>query len=528
MTFYKPGNVEIFSTLSTPSTVLIVVCAIIAVSLLRNKFRSGLRNIPGPTLAAYTALWRWHDVRKGQAHQTAISLHRKYGSLVRIGPNHVSVSDPQEIKKIYGLKSGYTKTGFYPIQSITWKGKPEVNLFGTRDEAYHREMKKPIANAFSLTTLLTNEPAVDSCTNLLIEKLVKFSDAKNPIDLGEWVQFYTFDVVGELTFAKKLGFLETGGDVDGMIETIEGILVYASQIGQIPVWHNFLLGNPLLPYLIPSMENWNQVLTFTLKAVNSVLGIDGDTGGSLKKGGELDVEALDQRGDMLSKWYSVKLATPERMSTRDIVVHLSTNVFAGSDTTAIAIRAVLYHLLKNPDKMQKVVREIDTAAAEGKLSQPISFKESTNHLPYMQAAIKEGIRIHPSVGLLLERHVPRGGSVICGKHIAEGTIVGINAWVTQHDQDVFPNPDAFRPERWMDASEEELKIMEQSFFAFGAGTRTCIGRHIAVMEMAKIIPELLRTFEISLADPGAEWKTKNIWFVQQEGLICNLKRRVKS
>lgn len=276
------------------------------------------------------------------------------------------------------------------------------------------------------------------------------------------------------------------------------------------------------------MENWNAVLTFTLKAVNSVLGIDGDTDGSLKKGGELDVEALDQRGDMLSKWYSVKLATPERMSTRDIVVHLSTNVFAGSDTTAIAIRAVLYHLLKNPDKMQKVVREIDTAAAEGKLSQPISFKESTNHLPYMQAAIKEGIRIHPSVGLLLERHVPRGGAVICGKHIAEGTIVGINAWVTQHDQDVFPNPDAFQPERWIDASEEELKIMEQSFFAFGAGTRTCIGRHIAVMEMAKIIPELLKTFEISLADPSSEWKTKNIWFVQQEGLICNLKRRVSS
>ncbi|KAL6412481.1 cytochrome P450 oxidoreductase [Ilyonectria robusta] len=225
MTFYKPGNAEIISTLSTSSTVAIFVCAIITISLLRNKFRSGLRNIPGPTLAAYTALWRWHDVRKGQAHQTAINLHRKYGPLVRIGPNHVSVSDPREIKKIYGLKSGYTKTGFYPIQSITWKGKPEVNLFGTRDEAYHREMKKPIANAFSLTTLLTNEPAVDSCTNLLIDKLVKFSDEKNLIDLGEWIQFYTFDVVGELTFAKKLGFLETGGDVDGMIETIEGILV---------------------------------------------------------------------------------------------------------------------------------------------------------------------------------------------------------------------------------------------------------------------------------------------------------------
>lgn len=273
------------------------------------------------------------------------------------------------------------------------------------------------------------------------------------------------------------------------------------------------------------MENWNQVLTFTLKAVNSVLGLDG-SGASLKKGGELDVEALDQRGDMLSKWYAVKLSSPERMSTRDLVVHLSTNVFAGSDTTAIAIRAVLYHLLKNPDKMRKVVKEIDDAAAEGKLSQPVSFKESTNHLPYMQAVIKEGLRIHPSVGLLLERHVPRGGAVICGRHIPEGTIVGINAWVTQHDPEVFPSPDSFEPERWLNASEDELKMMDQSFFAFGAGTRTCIGRHIAAMEMAKMIPEFLRRFEVTLTDPQAEWKTKNIWFVQQEGLICNLKRRV--
>ncbi|KAK7431145.1 hypothetical protein QQZ08_002185 [Neonectria magnoliae] len=487
-------------------------------------FSIWLESYSRPRLAAYTALWRWYNVCQGQAHRTAIDLHRKHGRLVRVGPNHVSVSDPQEIKKIYGLKSGYTKTAFYPIQSITWKGKQEVNLFGTRDEAYHREMKKPIANAFSMTTLLTNEAAVDTCSNLLIDKLMPFAEDNKPVDLGEWIQFYTFDVVGEITFAKKLGFLETGGDVDGMIETIEGILTYASQIGQVPVWHNFLLGNALLPYLIPSMEIWNQVLTFTLKAVNSVLDTEDGKGTSLKKGGELDIEALNQRGDMLSKWHAVKLSNPERMSTRDIVVHLSTNVFAGSDTTAIAIRAVLYHLLKNPEKLHKAVKEIDDAAAEGKLTRPVSFKESTTHLPYMQAAIKEGIRIHPSVGLLLERHVPAGGSVICGKHIPAGTIVGINAWVTQHDAEVFPDPDSFKPERWLNASDEEVKVMEQSFFAFGAGTRTCIGRHIAVMEMAKIIPELLRRFELSLADPQREWKTKNIWFVQQEGLICKLKR----
>jgi hypothetical protein len=107
--FNKPDKVEILSALSTPSTILGLLVGLIVVGLLRNKFRPGLGSIPGPSLAAYTGLWRYHDVRKGQAHKTAINLHRKYGKLVRIGPNHVSVSDPLEIKKIYGLKSGYTK-----------------------------------------------------------------------------------------------------------------------------------------------------------------------------------------------------------------------------------------------------------------------------------------------------------------------------------------------------------------------------------------------------------------------------------
>lgn len=64
-------------------------------------------------------------------------------------------------------------------------------------------------------------------------------------------QYYAFDVVGEFTFQKKLGFLEKGSDVDDMMKTIEGILFYSATIGQVPELHPFLLGNPILPHLIP-------------------------------------------------------------------------------------------------------------------------------------------------------------------------------------------------------------------------------------------------------------------------------------
>ena len=125
-------------------------------------------------------------------------------------------------------------------------------------------------------------------------------------------------MVGELTFARKLGFLEKGSDVDGMMAAIEGMLLYASQIGQVPEMHWWLLGNPLFTALMPAMETWNQVVMFTLKAVNSRT--------KMSRDGELEVEDGSVGNDMLSKWAAVKAFDPLKMSTRDVIVHLSTNV----------------------------------------------------------------------------------------------------------------------------------------------------------------------------------------------------------
>ncbi|KAB5559620.1 cytochrome P450 oxidoreductase [Coniochaeta sp. 2T2.1] len=495
---------------------ILCVTVLYVLSLLYNRYRPGLSGIPGPALAKWTKLWRLHDVYQSQSHWTAIRLHRQHGPLVRIAPNVVSVADPKEIKTIYSLTSAFTKSAFYPIQSISWEKKPQTNLFSTRDPVYHREQKKKVAGAYSLTSLLESEPAVDSCTELFISRLDEYATSGKPVDLGMWLQYYAFDVVGEVTFALKLGFLDKGADVDGMMSTIEGILAYASLCGQVPEMHPFLLGNPVWPYLLPAMETWNAVLTFTLKAINSRT--------SMKRGGELELND-DGEKDMLSKWAAVKSKDPLKICTRDIIVHLSTNVFAGSDTTAIALRAAIYFLIKNPEKMKKTVDEIDAADKKGKLSDPIAYKESINHLPYTCAVIKEAMRLHPSVGLLMERHVPPQGAQICGQYIPGGTIVGINPWVLQHDPNVYEDPEAFTPERWLTSDSEKLTQMETSFISFGAGSRTCIGKNISLMEMQKLVPQLLRKYTIELADPKAEWKTSNRWFVQQSGLVCRLTKR---
>jgi hypothetical protein len=126
-------------------------------------------------------------------------------------------------------------------------------------------------------------------------------------------------VIGEITFAQKFGFLEEGNDVDGMMGAIEGMLSYAAICGQVPELHPFLLGNPLFPILLPQMEKWNQVLVFTLKALNSRTNISRD--------GELELvhsQAADH--DMLSRFAAVKSFDALKMSTVDVVVTLAGNV----------------------------------------------------------------------------------------------------------------------------------------------------------------------------------------------------------
>jgi cytochrome P450 len=148
---------------------------------------------------------------------------------------------------------------------------------------------------------------------------------------------------------------------------------------------------------------------------------------------------------------------------------------AGSDTTAMALRAIFYFVVKNPKSYAKLAEEIDAAKKAGRFSEVVEYQQALE-LPYLQAVIKEAMRLHPGVGVPLERVVPDGGAELCSQYLPAGTEVGINAWVVHRDEGVWGrDAHEFRPERWIDAEPEQLKKMEHCFFSFGGGARTCIG-----------------------------------------------------
>lgn len=221
--------------------------------------------------------------------------------------------------------------------------------------------------------------------------------------------------------------------------------------------------------------------------------------------------------NFIDRFLEAKTAHPKVVDDRQVVVYTNTNVTAGSDTTAISLRAVVYFLLKHPEALQNLMRELQDA----NLSSPVTWKES-QALPYLGAVVQESFRLHPAVGYNLERVVPpKGFRMDDGTFISGGSQVAMNAWVVHLDPVFGAEPKRFKPERWLKGEHEDeatykarIAGMKRADLTFGHGSRTCIGKNISLLEIYKLIPSLLLKFRLELVG-GEEkvWKTKNKWFV---------------
>lgn len=160
----------------------------------------------------------------------------------------------------------------------------------------------------------------------------------------------------------------------------------------------------------------------------------------------------------MSRFLFAHQKSPTTVPPHFVTAWCTSNMQAGSDTTAIFLRAIVYLLLKHPACHAKLVGELAQARREGRLSEIVTWKEA-RELEYLDAVVKEAGRLHPAVGFALERVVPSEGAELCGESIPGGTVVGINAWVAHRDKKVFgEDAEEFRPERWLVGKEERVAM----------------------------------------------------------------------
>ncbi|KAL4742518.1 cytochrome P450 [Aspergillus similis] len=453
-----------------------VLCLLLALSiarLVRSLANSPNGSIPGPALARFTNAWYLWQMRRGDFHRTNIKLHQQNGPVVRIAPQYFSISDP----------------------SAAWNVTPDLNLtnlFSERVSQRHAENRRKVASMYSMSSLVAYEPYVDNCIAVFKQRLDEIAAQDKTVDMARWLQCYAFDVIGEITFGSRFGFLDAGNDVGGVMKTIEDGLATSSYLGLYPWIYPFYLR--ILGYLGQGLSYVNE---FSLRHIQ-------ETRAAMKGSRE------DLPSHMAMKLVQAQSENPHRISDWDILTTAGANVGAGSDTTAISLSSTLYHLYRNPHCLVKLREEIESA---GIGAHTPAFR-STQEMPYLQAVLKEALRVHPGTGFPLFRVVPKGGQVLAGQFFPGGVNVGINSWVLHYDTTIYgADASSFRPERWLEADEEQLQFMEQNYMPFGVGSRTCLGKNISLLEMGKLVPVLVRDYDFEIQGEG-DWKARNWWFVK--------------
>ncbi|KAK3988501.1 Pisatin demethylase [Cladorrhinum sp. PSN332] len=480
-----------------------------------------LRKYPGPFLAAFTNLWRFNlCLTKAFTYTDTIKkLHEKYGPVVRIGPNTLDLDYPELIRIIYSTDGKWIKTKMYENNSTYMDGKQTWTIFSTQDQAYHARIKRPIVKYFTLGNVLGIEPHMNVVIKDFIKHLdTRFAAGPNPkdFDLVSWINYFAWDQASEMTFSKRYGYMDSGRDFDSTLLIAEKTFVYFQAVSQIPWLDNFLDKNPIVRIGPPNLQNAFRIASEALTA--RLAGTD---------------DRYDPaKPDYLQHFIDSKATHPDLVDDSVILTYIIVTILGGADTSGITLQAIFYFVMKNPDAVQKrLVREVRSRGWDK--DEVVSYGQAKK-LHYLDACVKEAMRLHPVLGMLLERYVPEGGLVLPdGSVVPAGTGVGMNPYVVQRNKGVLgEDADEFRPERWLQEDkegEEEYKARVQRMSAtdlsFGGGSRICIGRHLALMEVYKVVATLVNRYDMKLTDPEREWKIEKCFFIRPRGIITRFKIR---
>ncbi|KAL2877153.1 hypothetical protein SGCOL_007546 [Colletotrichum sp. CLE4] len=426
------------------------------------------------------------------------SLHEKYGTVVRISPYQVAISDPDGFVAIHRIGSGFLKSPWY--EEFVGDSGIGVGVFATVDPVKHAAMRKLFSRAFSATSLRQN------CEVVVREKVakavqrIKGEALHGSVDILHWLILMTSDVVGQLCFGESFELLESGKKNE-YIETFQMVGV-----------------GSFLKHELPWLYSISQYIP--VKSFQRML----NAGNSIHQYGGRAVENLKRHRDNKSNLFATALAESDagekfQLSEKYIQIEASNLIFAGADTTASTLTYLVWAVLKKPDLQARLEAEV-AAVDEINLFND-AFLEK---LPLLNAVIDETLRLYGSIPSNLPRVVPPKGAKLGGYDIPGGLEVETQAYTLHRDGNVFPNPLEFDESRWIDPTVL-TPYQKSSFCPFGAGARICIGQHLARMELrmgAAVLFNKCPGLKLSSSTTDAMMEMENFFVVAPIGHRCDV------
>ncbi|KAK1975068.1 pisatin demethylase [Colletotrichum cereale] len=466
-----------------------------------------LRSFPTPSfLASFSYLWLARTTYSGKQYWVHRELHRKYGPLVRIGPNEIMTDDPEIIKKISSARSSYHRGGWY----TTGRFNPyHDNMFSLLDPASHSKAKSRTAAAYGGRDVPAVEPGVDDQVNTLVDLIRKkyaspAADLPRPLlDLGPLSCYFTMDVITRLAFGHEFGYLKEETDLYRFLGEVHDLWPQMSTCADVPWIRKVLFSPAFLKLLGPKSTDKSGFGALMAVAEHYVR--------------KRFAPGAKQEKDMLDSFIR------HGLNQQECEVEGLFMIVAGTESTAGAIRSALIHVITCPPVYYKLKEEIKTAVSEGRASSPIQVEEAKK-IPYLQAVIYEGLRMRTPLLGLFPKVVPKGGDEFLGQHIPGGTSICMNTSSLLRSTSLFgPDADVFRPERFMELDKAARTEMERAVeLAFGYGQHMCVGKNVAFMELNKAVFELLRHFDFQLLSPIKPCDTLSYGVFLEENLLLKV------
>ncbi|SCU85088.1 LADA_0D05644g1_1 [Lachancea dasiensis] len=473
------------------------------------------QKIPGPLLYKLSSIFILNETRRGKRNSLLQQLHQTYGPVVMIGPGEVSLNSLKLKKDIYlrnfpkeYFKDGVKVTGFYS----QFSNFGQHNMFSTGDNATHLAKKRPLQQMFSKSSILASEGFVRSQVEAVKDKIINYGNNAN-VNVYSLFSALAMDVVSGTEYGTKF----STNFVDELSHSSKTLKLERSIFDDFRDNTSLWFYVTLCPALLPMASKWKK--------------IDGASARSaswMYKNFEKALNAVIQNEDVNSKDFPIPTVIEtmfaHRMRTSGgkflpddqlnaIASEIADQVVAGHETTGITLSYLFWELSRpaNAHWQEKLRKDVK------------GFRDSRelDDKPVLNAILQETLRLHAAIPGLEPRFVPAGKTLNCsiGQRnfaIPEGTVVAMQPW-TLHRLPVFgPDPDIFKPERWLrnrgeneEAFSARMREMSSAIFTFGQGNRMCIGMHLALCQIKLCMASLFSQFQTRISsdwcpiiDPG--------------------------
>ena len=359
---------------------------------------------------------------------------------------------------------------------------------GLSDASIRLQEDKIMAHIKKCFGWVTDTDKVALSSTDLDKRVEDWSQARN---MSDWFTWLTFDIMGDVVFGMQYNLLGSPAN-HAIPEAIEQSNVRVSVLLQSP---SIIRIGRLDRWLFPkAIEARSQFLQFVNGIVDHCVKPKSD---------------MSSRTVMSILQASSDPVTGDRLTAKEILAESTTLCVAGADTSSTALAAVFHYLTNNTMAYQRAEREVRSTF---NCADDIRIGPGLNSLVFVKACIDETLRMSPPAGSSLSRQVQAGGAFVDGHNFPEGVELGVPIYGIHHNPIYYPSPFDFKPERWIvdecGTTQEAVDLARAAFCPFSVGTRSCVGKGLALTELNLAVAYALFSFDMKLAEQQMDQPAK--------------------